>query len=137
MVSSINSSARYPNNGKDYEEDMIRYGCYSSGKLFVTRNTEIQSCLPVCVWCVWNGPNSCVEGISSSNLPVFAKKNQGLKARTRKEQKIPKWSRLRWNDVKIWVQMCWNTITHYSCTILLLRRHSKSGDLLNQITYVC
>ena len=44
MVSSINSNARYPNNGKDYEEDMIRYGCYSSGKLFVTWNTLTQSC---------------------------------------------------------------------------------------------
>ena len=43
MVSSINSNAQYPNNGKDYEEDMIRYGCYSSEKLFLTWNTQTQS----------------------------------------------------------------------------------------------
>ena len=41
MVSSINSNARYPNNGKDYEEDMIRYGYFSTGKLRIMKYSKI------------------------------------------------------------------------------------------------
>ena len=41
MVSSINSNARYPNNGKDYEKDMIRYGCFSTGRLRIMKYSNI------------------------------------------------------------------------------------------------